>query len=754
MRLTASSLLALLSLLVWPLAGEGAVTTPYPILFVTQTPFGQDFANLMSTFGTHRGSTSSAPRGGDLWVRSAAGALRNLTAEAGYGTTPGNEIAVRDPYPHWDGTKALFSMVSGGTTQNEDDPVYFQIYEVTGFGVGQTVQIRKLPQPIDTNNVTPIYASDGRILFTSDRPRNGDRRLYPQLDEYETAPTVSGLWSMEADGSDLRILDHAPSGVFSPFIDSFGRVVFTRWDHLQRDQQADSDIFAIIAGDPPNYGARTFSSEGSDTVHTIAPGDEVFPEQRELYGLEPGDPVWDDMQPTETGHTFNHFFPWMMRQDGTGLEILDHLGRHELAHYIGPARTYLDYTGVQDSVDIFLHIAEDPTNPGTYYGIRCPDFGSRGAGQIVSITAPPGANPDSIAVQYVTHPATASYTDEGALPEAGHIGMFRDPVVLADGSLWAAHSASVFADRATVQNPPYPQPYTQSSRYDFAIERLVPGAQGYRVDGERLVETPILETISYFDNDSYRTVSYSGPLWELQPIEVRPHAAPADGTDSLPAVEQNVLAEELGGQSGIDALRAYLVANDLALITSRDVTVRADRQQDFNLKIAWSDHKTAAPGSTPKQIGYLQLFEGQQLRGFQNFAGRRVLARPIPASMNPLVAGAPSGAVKLGADGSMAAFVPAGRALSWQTTETDGTAAVRERYWLTFQPGEIRACTNCHGVNTVDVFGGPIPQNEPAALRELARWWMTVPEPDSLAAGLCAFAVLHGLRRKDRRSRR
>ncbi len=754
MRLTASALLALVALLLSPLAGSGAVTTPYPILFVTQTPFGQDFANLMSTFGTHRGSTNSAPRGGDLWIRSPAGVLRNLTAEAGYGTTAGSEIAVRDPYPHWDGAKALFSMVSGGTTPNDDDPVYFQIYEVTGFGAGQTVQIRKLPQPADTNNVTPIYASDGRILFTSDRPRNGDRRLYPQLDEYETAPTVSGLWSMEANGSDLRILDHAPSGVFSPFIDSFGRVVFTRWDHLQRDQQGDADILAIIAGDPLNNGARTFSSEGSDMHHTIAPGDEVFPEQRELYGLGPGDPVWDDMQPTETGHTFNHFFPWMMRQDGTGLEILDHLGRHELARYIGPSRTYLDYDGVEDSVDILLQIAEDPTHPGTYYGIRCPEFGSRGAGQIVSITAPPGANPDSIAVEYVTHPATASYTGEGALPEAGHIGMFRDPVMLADGSLWAAHSASVFADRATVQNPPYPQPYTQSSRYDFAIERLVPGAGGYLVDGVRLIETPIVKAISYFDNDSYRTVDYAGPLWELQPIEVRPHAAPPDAADALPVIEQNVLAEELGGQSGIDVLRAYLLANDLALITSRDVTVRADRQQDFNLKIAWSDHQTAAPGSTPKELGYLQLFEGQQLRGFENFAGRRVLARPIPASMNPRVAGAPSGAVKLGADGSMAAFVPAGRALSWQTTEMDGTAAVRERYWLTFQPGEIRACTNCHGVNTVDVFGGPIPQNEPAALRELARWWMTVPEPDSLSAGLCAFAALQALSRNGRRSRR
>ena len=72
----------------------------------------------------------------------------------------------------------------------------------------------------------------------------------------------------------------------------------------------------------------------------------------------------------------------------------------------------------------------------------------------------------------------------------------------------------------------------------------------------------------------------------------------------------------------------------------------------------------------------------------------------------------------------MAAFVPARRALSWQTAEADGTPAVRERFWLTFQPGEIRACTNCHGVNKTDVFGSGVPQNEPQALRDLLTWWL------------------------------
>jgi hypothetical protein len=80
---------------------------------------------------------------------------------------------------------------------------------------------------------------------------------------------------------------------------------------------------------------------------------------------------------------------------------------------------------------------------------------------------------------------------------------------------------------------------------------------------------------------------------------------------------------------------------------------------------------------------------------------------------------APAGAVRLGTDGSMAAFVPAQRALTWQLSDTNGGAVVRERFWLTFQPGEIRTCTSCHGVNTRDQANHPAPTNKPEALRSL-----------------------------------
>src|SRR5690606_12950502 len=114
----------------------------------------------------------------------------------------------------------------------------WQLYEIRGLARGQTAVITKVPgQPTGYNNVSPFYASDDRILFTSDRPRKGESHLHPQLDEYESTPTITGIYSLTPGSGALTILNHTPSGAFSPIIDSFGRVIFTRWDHLQRDQQ-------------------------------------------------------------------------------------------------------------------------------------------------------------------------------------------------------------------------------------------------------------------------------------------------------------------------------------------------------------------------------------------------------------------------------------------------------------------------------------------------------------------------------------
>lgn len=294
----------------WAAQTASADTTAVanPILFVTQMPNPNGFGTTISTFGNHLASPSVAGRGGDLYIRYADGTLKNLTAAAGFGSTDpsgfqgANAIAVRDPAVYWDGSKALFSMVVGAPTkQYEVETYHWQIYEITGLKANEIPVITKVPnQPANYNNISPIYGTDDRIIFTSDRPHNGQAHLYPQLDEYELAPTNSGLLSLDPATGDLFQLDHAPSGDFTPIIDSFGRVIFTRWDHLQRDQEADSDAEAVAQGQQPTYGTFNYADESVNAAYQFNQRTEVFPEPR--GGRD------DLLAGTNiTGHTFNFF---------------------------------------------------------------------------------------------------------------------------------------------------------------------------------------------------------------------------------------------------------------------------------------------------------------------------------------------------------------------------------------------------------------------------------------------------------------
>ena len=94
----------------------------------------------------------------------------------------------------------------------------------------------------------------------------------------------------------------------------------------------------------------------------------------------------------------------------------------------------------------------------------------------------------------------------------------------------------------------------------------------------------------------------------------------------------------------------------------------------------------------------------------------------------------PGGSVEIAPDGSMAAFVPARRAITWQLVDPEAVPVVRERYWISFQPGEIRACGGCHGANTFTQNGGAPPSNPPEALRTLMRYYKNASvavEPDA-----------------------
>jgi Hydrazine synthase alpha subunit middle domain len=655
-----------------------------PILFVTQVPVPGDFTTVVSTFGNHLASVAEAPRGGDLWIRYPDGTLKNLTAAAGFG----DSIAVREPSVHWSGTKALFSMVTGVPAQQYKwEEYHWQIYEVTGLGTNETPVIKKIAnQPAGYNNISPIYGTDDRILFTSDRPRGGERHLYPQLDEYEEAPTVTGLWSLDAVSGDLRLLNHTPSGLFSPSIDSFGRVIFTRWDHLQRDQQADAD-----ATEGGTYGTFDYADESANAARS-AQRVEVFPEPRSSRT--------DLLAGTNLqGLSINHFFPWEMNEDGTSEETLNHVGRHELHGYFDRS---MNDSGLSEFiatnanvVNNLFQIREDPSQAGVYYAVDAPEFETHASGQVVRFSAPPSLAADKMAVTYVT-------------PRSNAQGHYRDPLPLADGTLLVVHTAETRGDEneGTRAAP--------KSRYAFRIKTL---------SGEALT-SGIQGSVSYWDPDVL--VSWSGEMWELSPVEVRARLRPARRTTPLEEPEARVFAEE-----GVDpaAFRASIAARGLAVIVSRDITSRdaADKQQPYNLRVAGTATQKVKGSAKTFDVTHLQLFQADQVRGLGGTAspkpGRRVLARPMHDAPG-------TDKVKIAADGSLAAFVPARRALSWQLTDGAGTPVVRERYWLTFQPGEVRVCSACHGVNSKDQLGEAGPQNAPEALRALLRTWKeTTPAP-------------------------
>lgn len=700
--------------LAWASAAS-AQQLPNPILFVTQYPVPEDFATIGSVFANHRGSVDVAGRGGDLYIRYPNGTLRNLTQEAGYGNAGpqrANAIAVRDPAVSWDGTKALFSMVVGAPPQQyQYVDSYWQLYEATGLGQGQTVTITKVAnQPANRNNISPVYLSDNSIVFVSDRSRNGANHLYPQLDEYESTPTPTGLWRLQPATGQLDLLQVSVSGAFNPLVDSYGRLLFTRWDHLQRDQQNDSAN--------NDYGTFNWSSEAPNATAT-ANRSEVFPEPR----IEvPNSGV--------NGFTINHFFPWMVNQDGTEEETLNHVGRHELHSYFNsslqdPALAEFISPETNNRILNVLQMREDPTTPGRYYGIDAPEFYTHASGQLIRIDAGPAVNPALIRATWLNPRVNINFSpDYAPVPQPPEFtGRFRNPLPLSDGQLIAAH-ATQWREAGNDGTRVAPQP-----RYQFRLKRLVAAPGGHFVAAENL--TPgITKSVSFWDPDY--EVSYSGPLWELSPVEVRARVAPPTTALQVRAPELAAFAAE---NVDVAAFRAYLRANGLALLVVRNATTRdaADRQQPFNLRVPGGVQTTASGGGQLYDIAHMQFFQGDQIRGIGGMAtprpGRRVLAQTLhdkPALLaNVPNAGGPPGSTAIASDGSVAAFVPAQRPLAWHSTSPGGTPVVRERYWISFAPGEIRACDGCHGVNQQNQAtpGAPAATNTPQALRQLlARW--------------------------------
>ena len=745
-----------------------ATTLPHPILFVTQVPTGYDFVNqtVSAPFANHLPTTLAAPRGGDLVLLSTSGTLRYLTQEAGYGSPGGGglltgnaAIAVRDPAVSFDASKAIFSMVVGAPASVGGAETYtWQLYEITNLAqvLGGSVPIiqKVANQPATFNNVEPDYLSDGSVVFVSDRPRNGAAALYPVLDEYRGQPANSGLWRLDPASGALTLIENTPSGSFGPFVDSFGRLVFSRWDHLNQDLNNDPATSPPTGITPFDYASEAANATPSATAT------DLYPEP--IHSANPG---------VLNGFEINQFFPWTVNQDGSGEEILNHLGRHELKQTF--ARSYandanlLDFNAAtsgrtnQKAIDNLFQIREDPTTPGRYVGVDGVEFYMHHSGQIVAINAASGGtllNASAATVSYMTDRQTATpYFSGAAYPY--NIGHFRDPLPMSDGTLIAA-----FANTPGIEGAAGPLPLPPST-YQFRLYPLVAVSQNsateYVPAANPLVNAGISKSgiqYNYKSNIAGQpdgTVNYSGMLWELQPVEIvartpPPMSAqpPLAGTPEQAVFDAYNSAHPNNGVT-VAEMQQFLLAQNLALVVIRNATSRdrADQQQPYNLAVpggAQTVSNVLAYADPPLYcIDRMQFFEADQVRGFTTgtianpLPGRRPLPRPLndaqAVQFNMPGDLAVPGSQYMGADGSVALFVPAQRPMVWQSLapasacgsspQPASAPVVRERYWIDFQPGEIRACNSCHGVNQQNQAGQGVPVNQPQALADLLDWW-------------------------------
>ena len=694
---------------------EPPVITAHPILFVTQVPPVNDDASRLSAFANHLTGTDQAPRGGDLMLRYPDGQLRNLTLEAGFGgagAQGAKAIAVREPSVHWSGTKAVFSMlVSAPEGPGQTTSGHWQLWEVSGLGRNQQVSLHKVErQPENYNNLSPLYGSDDRVLFTSDRPRNGQAHLYPQLDEYNAVPSVSGIWSLDPRSGDLKLLTHTVSGAFTPILDSFGRVIFTRWDHLQQDRLAERDRNAVGNGVAVPFRSFNYAHEGANAAKLTSRA-ELFPES-----------IAGDEGPYGRVNAFtsNFFAAWQIREDGAGEETLNHVGLHEWSFgYLTPSfrddpaltnRTndtlHTNRVSIRREGGLF-HLREDPLNPGMYFAVSARESDSYTTDRLVKLQGSPVLPGGQMAIVAVT----AGDPGDNLLQ-----GRYRNPLPLSDGKLVASHT--------TTQRAPEPGSRLQ----DLRLKLLLQDAKSGIYQAGPMLSPGIQKSVTWWSGEQQR--QYSGVLWELEAVEVVARPRPEPPANPLEAPEQAVLAEERVSEA---ALRDWLTRKNLALIVTRDQTSRdqADLQQPFNLQVPGGKKtvSNSAPNARVYDIAHFQIFQADLTRAYAGRAGRRAIAQPMPgkSTNNPANPAGPIGSVKIARDGSTAAFVPAGRALTWQSTDAKGIAIVRERNWITLQRGEIRTCASCHGVNSLNQAGALSPTNKSEALRELLRHWKTLP---------------------------
>jgi hypothetical protein len=134
------------------------------------------------------------------------------------------EGGVRDPNVNYDGDKILFSYRKGGTKT-------YHLYEINVDGTN----LRQLTDGPD-NDIEPVYAPDGGIIFCSSRCH----RFVPCW-----RTQVATLYRCDADGGNIRMLSSNAEQENTPWMMPDGRVLYMRWEYVDRHMMLYHHLWTI-----------------------------------------------------------------------------------------------------------------------------------------------------------------------------------------------------------------------------------------------------------------------------------------------------------------------------------------------------------------------------------------------------------------------------------------------------------------------------------------------------------------------------
>ena len=96
---------------------------------------------------------------------------------------------------------------------------------------------RRLTDTPEIEDTEPCYLPGGRIAFTTSREGR-----YVQCGDWAL---VCGIFSMNADGSEVRKITEAQEGEFYPGMLADGRILYTRWDYIMKGYNVIQQLWTV-----------------------------------------------------------------------------------------------------------------------------------------------------------------------------------------------------------------------------------------------------------------------------------------------------------------------------------------------------------------------------------------------------------------------------------------------------------------------------------------------------------------------------